>query len=638
MVNLDVLTKYQQSQIDRLSFNYEQVEKSNREKRIMLENKNHEKEILLKKEKENVISELNKIAEIKLSKMNKEGEVIKLILGLNIIKKYYVDMDKQSKEINNQILLKSDDYKIFTAERYSLIDFDNATIILQTTSNTTEHEVKETHSATSHNNIKHPEKYSKIYLKDIKNAFDNFDIDYEILYNFYSKIINKTSFYHHNMMTLNMKIIKLENSKDVYTIRVQNIMKNNYKNFGDLVKNNSRFANFMKNYQDELKMKSEMKQNKILVSDLNAYFSNNSNSHGSESVTSNRVPNKETNKKAFPPIHYSDLFKKCQDIISVIKACYEFIVNKLKTILKDNALRSDKNLEDNLKKCIKLIESRLNDTASEFSKIPKETYVKDVLKFAESESDEWKSKIQAESNISLETLSEMIFNDKNKEISKKFFELNLPYEKVFYYFFSKYLSAVDIITMIFATVNFFSNKYKIYSNRNDEGKLLVKEVAEEELERMMSFWNHRGSDNRAKTVDIDNFRRKEEEGENSYLSGEDNFENTKNQTQKNFMRYSASKNGDSAPLPQLMAKTSSNFNINKKISDKFYMPFIKKKAYNIKLNDKMSEIKKNTRQSVYMNHIFTKKKKEINNIAKELILYNNPSKISFFNIFLIFRY
>jgi hypothetical protein len=632
MVNLDVLTKYQQSQMDRLSFNYEQVQKANREKRIMLENKNHEKEVLLKQEKENVISELKKVEEIKLTKMNKEREIIKLILGLDIIKKYYVDMDKDGKEINNQILLKSDDYKIFTADRYSLLDYDNATVILQTTSNATEHDVKETHCATSSNNIKHPEKYSKIYLKDIKSAFDNFDIDYETLYNFYSKIINKTSFYHHNMMTLNLKIIKLENLKDVYTIRVQNIMKNNYKNFDDLVKNNSRFSNFMKNYQDELKIKSEMKKNKILLSDLNAYFSNNSFPHGSESAN-NVVTPRGARKIVFPPLQYSDLYKKCNDVISVIKAFYEFILNKLKNIFKENAVRSDKHLDDNLKRCIKLIEARLCDTATEFSKVPKDIYVNDVLKFAESETDEWKSKIQAESNISIETLREFIFNQKNKEVSKKFFELTLPLEKVFFYFYSKYSTAVEIIGMIYQTVDSCSNKYK-NSNRMEEGKNLGKEVPEEELERMMSFWNRRGSDNRAKTVDINNFRQKEEDGENSYLSGEENVEINNNRTQKNFMRYSASKNGDSAPLPQLMAKTSTNFNINKKISDKFYMPFIKKKAYNIKLNEKMSEIKKNTRQSAYMSHFFTKKKKEIDGIAKELILYNNPSKIIQFVIFI----
>lgn len=71
-----------------------------------------------------------------------------------------------------------------------------------------------------------------------------------------------------------------------------------------------------------------------------------------------------------------------------------------------------------------------------------------------------------------------------------------------------------------------------------------------------------------------------------------------------------------------------NNEIDKRIAEKFYNPFIEKKSYNTKLNQNIGEIKKMTRSSALMNLYLTKKKKEIDNVADELIIYNNPSKIS----------
>ena len=76
--------------------------------------------------------------------------------------------------------------------------------------------------------------------------------------------------------------------------------------------------------------------------------------------------------------------------------------------------------------------------------------------------------------------------------------------------------------------------------------------------------------------------------------------------------------------------SSSNFySQDKKVIDKFYNPFIEKKSYNTKLNQNIGEVKKQTRSSALMNHYLLKKKKEIDNVAEDLIIYNNPSKILF---------
>jgi hypothetical protein len=111
--------------------------------------------------------------------------------------------------------------------------------------------------------------------------------------------------------------------------------------------------------------------------------------------------------------------------------------------------------------------------------------------------------------------------------------------------------------------------------------------------------------------------------------------NNFNQTQKNkpfFMRgatahlHQSNHTSRSAKENKLSKSSNSSFTKDKKIIDKFYMPFIEKKSYNTNLNQNVAEIKKMTRTYAFMNHYLKKKKKEINGIAKNLIIYNNPGK------------
>ena len=62
---------------------------------------------------------------------------------------------------------------------------------------------------------------------------------------------------------------------------------------------------------------------------------------------------------------------------------------------------------------------------------------------------------------------------------------------------------------------------------------------------------------------------------------------------------------------------------------KLYMPFIREKDYNKNLHQNISDVKKDTRNSSILNHYLNKKNKDIGNLAKELAIYDNPSKIIF---------
>jgi len=59
------------------------------------------------------------------------------------------------------------------------------------------------------------------------------------------------------------------------------------------------------------------------------------------------------------------------------------------------------------------------------------------------------------------------------------------------------------------------------------------------------------------------------------------------------------------------------------------MPYIKKKYYQIALNENIGMIKKNTRQSATDNFNLNKKKIELKKLSNDLIIYNNPSKLEY---------
>jgi hypothetical protein len=82
-------------------------------------------------------------------------------------------------------------------------------------------------------------------------------------------------------------------------------------------------------------------------------------------------------------------------------------------------------------------------------------------------------------------------------------------------------------------------------------------------------------------------------------------------------------------------KLATYTNLDKKIIDKFYQPFINKRSYNTQLNENIAQIKKDTRKSSMMNYYLQNKKANIEALSKYLIIYNNPS--NFFIKDYIFR-
>jgi hypothetical protein len=352
-----------------------------------------------KRNKEKILKEINKNEKIKLEKISEQNKLIKLVIGLDLIKNYFIDLDKQNIEINNANLLKSDDYKLFKSKEYAVIDeesnlLNNITIMQGNANLTTENNrqdktdeeninqinnkvinksnflnfqnnVSQNHSNIHNNNtsnmnnnanvnnannmnssnanfynsanvtnkFNNGKEKCKIHLKDLKDKLDNLDMNFDTMFNFYTKIINKTNFFHNHMINFNFKQISLESKKDQYTKRVRQIIEKNSKNIEDLIKLNPKFQNLLKILNLDIKNNDFTKIVKEKIGNLDFISKVNMNK-------------------------YEEFYIKCQKYFSDLKTFNEFIIFNLekvteeyqadeasKEIIKNKFLKVKKNYE-----------------------------------------------------------------------------------------------------------------------------------------------------------------------------------------------------------------------------------------------------------------------------------------------------
>lgn len=129
--------------------------------------------------------------------------------------------------------MKSEDYKNFQYSKIIIVDDNNNVVNIDA------------------NISKDDKNMIKINQKILLEKFKSLNISFDELNEFYSRLITKTTFYHNNMTFFNLKVINLEGKKENYTKSVKQILARNYQNFEDLVKSNSKFANFITKYGRE---------------------------------------------------------------------------------------------------------------------------------------------------------------------------------------------------------------------------------------------------------------------------------------------------------------------------------------------------------------------------------------------------
>ena len=168
---------------------------------------------------------------MKSSNMNKENYIIKIVFGLELIQKYLLNSFDVNPKDATRMLYESQEYNVFISEKY---------IIDESIRNNSPKKIK--FSSTD-------EFKSKINLSEIKKKFDNLNIEYDDIFDLYSKITNKQTFNHNIMMKYNIKQIRLESAREAHSKRIQALVSKHYKNLDDLIKNNSKVEALMNKFQ-----------------------------------------------------------------------------------------------------------------------------------------------------------------------------------------------------------------------------------------------------------------------------------------------------------------------------------------------------------------------------------------------------
>jgi hypothetical protein len=593
--NLDGVLNDQKSQVNKLDYNIKKLKKLNADLKTENEKINSMREEELREEKTNILLKIQETSEMKKNKISEDSERIRWILGIDIINKYYLQKDSEGIKIDNKDLEKSQDLIIFKSKLYNVYGIDNTTVILNTNSSEQEGQ-QNTHS--SRKNI-HSSEFMKIYLKDVKNKFDNLVINYDHLYNFYSKIINKTFFYKTNINNINAQIIKLENLKERNTKLVREIIRSNYENFVLMSETNPIFRNYDRAYQEEIKKETSTKTANFIIKDLNLYFFN------AQILKS----------------EFKDFYAKCSEFISRTTAFSENI-NKYFEFFSEEFKKIENSLVDDFKKTQDILKTLILDSNKSHKILSKEKYILDIIQTSLTYNDEWRSKFEAQHNFSIENLRDTILSPAIKEL---FFSIKFPFEKSIFYFL------VDLESSKSAFLNIFQNLDKMtkFLNIRNKGENDSKfEDIEDSTKSLPKNFINRNKSTETKIK----AKKKEEsqENDNSYYSIENSpgIGNNKRK-EKAAKKLNSRKVSDSNSAPTAFSSTAivkTNQFSEFKISERLSHLNEDKPQFRKFLNEHISEIKKNSRVSAEICHEISKKRHFIENMARDIVLFKNPSK------------
>jgi len=358
MLKLDDVIDYQTKNYYTIVAELKMKNEQNQQKLKEIEIQDVNLDVQHKKSSEKILSEIQKSKMVKSQNTEKESYVIKLILGLDIIKRYFIDVVKQGKEINTVELMKSEDFKTFNSEKFSIRENNYESGISQnqlSDAKANSSEMNNFKSSNINNTTAEDEKApgrGKISLKSLKEKLDNLDIDYDKIYDFYTKIMNKTNFFHNHMINFNLKQISLEGKKEEYTQRVRQIISKNPKNIQDLKTYDAKFDYLFRNFEKEIK-------------------------------TTNLYENLNSKIKDFDanPSQHIDFYRKCSKYMSDVKTFYEFLIFNFKRIKIDCP---DEILKGNISRNYKAIKSNIRSEKNS-ADIEKINYIRDLFKNIELE-------------------------------------------------------------------------------------------------------------------------------------------------------------------------------------------------------------------------------------------------------------
>ena len=561
-----------------------------------IKNNSNEKIKEIKQYKNNIRNKIAIVNEKERNRTENEKNYIKTILCLDLMQNYFLNQN----EFSLHSLYQSKDYALFLTEKLEIVDDDNNIVFNSWFNEKRKGISKEKENAliniNNSNNVNssnsNVSSIKKLTLNELYTKFNNLQLTKAQLYEYHSKLINRLSFYRSTINNYNNKLIQYENKKEKFYIKVKEIIEKDYKNFIDLVKNNNRFKMFLN-------------KNHLLLNNAKELFEMNKEKKINKKYTSCE-PKENDNKELIieTPIEVMarELYKKCHMLIREHINFFENIFKETHIIIKVNHKHQD-------------LLNKLTTLSNNIG-----TYLSDINQLNEIDFHEYLQQLIQKSNnidINNEFINNFYTNTNNKrELNEKFvnqfLKKNFALEKQTFQFFNIKNDMLDILRTIFDL-----------NKESTQGKFMRKN--ESECTRRSSV----GYNSERETPTI-----------NSYASNVNLFSYSKLMqvpiqqaalSHRSNRRKDSQMSEDSSSLSETETTQHEvklfkqrNNSLDERIIKKLYEPHLAKTFYIRSLNDNMKCIKSMTNSSTKTNFVLNKKKEEVDELSKQLILYQNP--------------
>ena len=627
--------------------------------------KQQNKENFLKYKEENY-DKIFRTKEDQEEKVKKERKYIDIIYCLYVLQKYFIEQDifsikylLSSKEYNSII---NDNYKILLNEpkiedKSRLNDDSSLNENNRYMNNSLNKSTKEIFRKFNKNktfmvqSLKSSKslfnKPQNITLNQLKDKLKNINISQEEIFDYISKLSAKISLYQNNLNNLHYKEISLNDQKHNYFDRVKKIISENYLDFEELTKNNSRLESFLNKNElfiNEMKLKnreknlneinkrlnSKLEKNEIIISNINKLTKEEKEKYEQEQKL-------QLNKEQML-VNANDTYKKANDLI--LKMSYYFdnildsinnISNTIQNILKSSKIENDENPKNEMSEFLNSVENE-KEKIIQFKKISMENVKNNSSFFI----DYLKKLIEYNNNYLFEKIDENelkknlleIFlyqenslkkEEKNKinELAFKQFinsnKISNQYD-IFYHFYTLSEQSVNIVNSIIDFIKSNEN----FINKYETKKLTSDKSSKSMLSNSNSLLASIISTSKAKLkASNSNKKFKLKSKQLNEKEKIDDFDSVWVEDRDTSLETKSIKNEEKMFKQKIKHIKKNNVN-------HLYKPSFEKTNYLRRLNLEMKNIKNLTFNNSKYNFVMNQKKNEIQLMSQQMLIYNNP--------------
>ena len=472
--------------------------------------KQQNKENFLKYKEDNY-EKIFRTKETQEEKIKKEKKYIDIIYCLYILQKYFIEQDifsfsylKSSKEYNSiindnyQIDIKdpkNEENKNSFNEKTKLIDDSNLnenSIMRKSAFTKSTKELFRKLGKTKTYMIPNlraskilQTKTQNMTLNQLKDILNQINLKKEEIFDYISKLSAKISLYQYNLNNLHAKEISLNDKKHDFFDRVKKIISENFLNFEELIKNNSKFESFL--YKNELfinEMKLKNRENNLneINKRLNPQkyelehnetgLSNMSRLTKEEKEKYEKEQKLKLNKEQML-INANESYKKANDLILKMNFFFDNILdtmnnvsNTIQNILKSGKIEKDESQKNGLSEFFNSIEKE-KEKIIEFKKINIEetksdssSFIDYIKKLIDYNKNNLYSKID-EKDLENKLLKSFFYQEEdinNNKINELSFNQFVSSDKIsnqydiFYHFYTMSDQTMDIIKSIISLI------------------------------------------------------------------------------------------------------------------------------------------------------------------------------------------